>query len=200
MSARRGWPSARRCCKKRLDDKLAERLREARAEVDDVVTRLQNEGRGAGASRPNSARRRLPALSTGEVGGLRAEARAALEAIQGAIDLADRRAPELRGISTPAPAAGERVYAGRVRRRRHRPRGFRRGRGRRGAGQAHARAAHGPAQGRERRRGVSGEEGHAGPAARGRAGGGLDVGPSRETRADRIDGGRSHGARGEVPG
>ena len=93
--------------RKRQDEKLAERLREARAEVDDVVTRLRTKADALARQAEQRAQVQMPALSTGEVGGLRAEARAALESIQGAIDLADA-SPASEGFQT-SPAVGERV-------------------------------------------------------------------------------------------
>lgn len=93
--------------KKRLDDKLTERLREARAEVDAVVTRLRTKADALAEQAGRRAQTSTPVLSTGEVGNLRAEARAALNDIEaatsgaGASDEADR--------FTEPPAIGERV-------------------------------------------------------------------------------------------
>ncbi len=71
--------------KKRLDDKLNERLREARAEVDAVVAELKTR---AGAL-VTQAERRGPVLSTGDVGGLRAQARSALDTISASVEAAE---------------------------------------------------------------------------------------------------------------
>lgn len=71
--------------KKRLDDKLAERLRDARAEVDAVVTRLRTKADALAETAEKRAQGRGPVLSTGEVGSLRAEARSALGEIELAI-------------------------------------------------------------------------------------------------------------------
>lgn len=65
--------------KRRMDDKLNERLREARAEVDKVVADLKSKAQVLAGK----AESRL--VSTGDVGGLRAEARAALENIEAAV-------------------------------------------------------------------------------------------------------------------
>lgn len=65
--------------KRRMDDKLNERLREARAEVDKVVAELKSKAQVLAGK----AESRL--VSTGDVGGLRAEARAALENIEAAV-------------------------------------------------------------------------------------------------------------------
>ena len=91
--------------KKRLDDKLNERLREARAEVDAVVADLKSR---AGALAGQATRG--PVLSTGDVGGLRAQARAALDTIAASIESGEpREAQGGRPFDEP-PAAGERVY------------------------------------------------------------------------------------------
>ena len=75
---------------RRLDDRLNERLRAARAEVDRVVGELKVK---ADALVDRAGRRQAgPALTTGDVGGLRQEARRALEAI---------------GDTAPAVATGE---------------------------------------------------------------------------------------------
>ena len=67
--------------KKRYDDKLGERLREARAEVDAVVTRLRREADALTQAASGRARAAAPVLTTGEIGSLRREARQALDAI-----------------------------------------------------------------------------------------------------------------------
>ena len=95
--------------RKRLDDKLAERLREARAEVDAVVTRLKTRANALVEQAEHRAQGRAPVLSTGEVGGLRAEARAALGEIEAEVT------PPGSGLSSDstgfeaAPAPGQRV-------------------------------------------------------------------------------------------
>jgi DNA mismatch repair protein MutS2 len=67
--------------RKRFDDKLGERLREARAEVDAVVAKLRGKADALSRRAETRARAAGPVLTTGEVGGLRREAREALEAI-----------------------------------------------------------------------------------------------------------------------
>ncbi len=69
--------------KKRFDDKLAERLREARAEVDTVVAKLKNQADALSRRAEKRARVAGPVLTTGDVGSLRVEARQALDAIGG---------------------------------------------------------------------------------------------------------------------
>jgi DNA mismatch repair protein MutS2 len=85
--------------KKRLDDKLNERLRDARLEVDRIVGRLKEK---ADALADRAGKPTIPAVSTGDVGQLRAEARTALGAIGEPIDV---------GGSDGGPAALERPPA-----------------------------------------------------------------------------------------
>lgn len=93
--------------KKRLDDRVADRLREARAEVDAVVTRLKSKADALAEQAERRAKGRAPVLSTGEVGDLRAEARAALGEIENTvIEPAAAAAPGF----TEAPDPGTRVF------------------------------------------------------------------------------------------
>lgn len=94
--------------KKRLDDKLTERLREARLEVDAVVTRLKTKA-DAIAERVEKRAAGLPAISTGEVGNLRAEARAALGDIETSTLGAQSGTPAAAALDEP-PDAGDRVW------------------------------------------------------------------------------------------
>jgi DNA mismatch repair protein MutS2 len=81
--------------KRRLDDRLNDTLRDARAEVDRVVNQLKE--RAQVLTRPSdpSARQRL---STGDLGALRSEARQSLEAI-------GERLQDARGAASHAPLA-----------------------------------------------------------------------------------------------
>ena len=95
--------------KKRFDDKLGERLREARAEVDAVVAKLRSQADALSRKADKRARAAGPVLTTGEVGSLRVEARQALDAIGGATD--DAATPEAQGEPLEgAPAPGTRVF------------------------------------------------------------------------------------------
>ena len=67
--------------KRRLDDRMNEKLREARTEVDRIVGTLKKKAELLAEQAERRASARSPHLSTGELGGLRAEARAALGAI-----------------------------------------------------------------------------------------------------------------------
>jgi len=69
--------------RKRLDDRLNEKLREARQEVDRVVGRLREKADALAAEAERG--QRAPRLSTGQLGGLRADARAALAAMADAL-------------------------------------------------------------------------------------------------------------------
>ena len=93
--------------RKRLDEKVAERLREARAEVDAVVTRLKSRADALAEQAEGRARGRAPVLSTGEVGALRAEARAALGDIEAGME-AGAKAPAAVPFREP-PAIGQTV-------------------------------------------------------------------------------------------
>jgi DNA mismatch repair protein MutS2 len=95
--------------KKRLDDKLNERLREARAEVDAVVAELKTRAGALAGQAERQARARGPVLSTGDVGGLRAQARAALETIGASLEGAAPDASEGRALDVP-PEIGQRVF------------------------------------------------------------------------------------------
>jgi len=66
--------------KKRLDDRVNEKLREARVEVDRIVGQLKQKADALG-ERAGGRAGQAPRLSTGDVGGLRADARAALGTI-----------------------------------------------------------------------------------------------------------------------
>ena len=81
--------------KRRLDDRLNEKLREARTEVDRIVGTLKQRASAIADEAERGARR--ASLSTGDVGRLRADARAALEAVG--------------GQAATAPAAGDRDTA-----------------------------------------------------------------------------------------
>jgi DNA mismatch repair protein MutS2 len=91
--------------RKRLDDKLNDKLREARAEVDRVVGQLKQKAETLAArpGRPGAG----GSLSTGEIGALRADARAALGTIGEAIDAGG---VEPAAALTSAPAIGDAVF------------------------------------------------------------------------------------------
>jgi DNA mismatch repair protein MutS2 len=91
--------------RKRLDAKLNEHLRTARAEVDAVVTRLKQK---ADALTGSAATPRGAAISTGDVGGLRSEAREALGAIEHANALT-AEVPDDASLAAP-PSEGDRVF------------------------------------------------------------------------------------------
>jgi DNA mismatch repair protein MutS2 len=96
----------------RLRDRLDERLRDARREIDEVVKDLKQR-----ATTLANAPRHVPAaLSTGETGAMRTEARAALEAIEERLKSASH-APERTGaaaaaVAAEAPRVGDRVAVG----------------------------------------------------------------------------------------
>jgi len=98
--------------KRKLDERIEERLREARREIDGVVNALKGRTEALAAE---AERRMAPRLiSTGETGAARAEARAAIEAIGNRL-----RAPSEQPAATPtrpdtgrAAAVGDRVLVG----------------------------------------------------------------------------------------
>jgi DNA mismatch repair protein MutS2 len=94
--------------KKRTDDKLNEKLREARAEVDRIVGQLKERADALGSrlTRPGGAE---STVSTGDVGALRAQARSALGAISEAAGLGGSE-PDLPPPLSIAPAPGTRVF------------------------------------------------------------------------------------------
>ena len=90
--------------KRRLDDKLNERLREARVEVDRIVGNLKKK---ADTLAEQAEVRAGGVLSTGEVGGIRAEARAALGALETSTGLS---ASNDEGVLASPPDVGQKVY------------------------------------------------------------------------------------------
>lgn len=88
--------------KKRLDDRLNEKLREARAEVDRVVAQVKSKAEVL----VSQADRRQ--LSTGEIGRLRVEGRAAIEAA--AQPLGGAPPPEADAPLSQAPEVGDPVF------------------------------------------------------------------------------------------
>jgi DNA mismatch repair protein MutS2 len=94
--------------KRRMDEKLNDRLREARQEVDKIVADLK--GR-AGSLVQRAERRAQTPISTGEIGGLRANARTALETVAERLDAASGliQHAERERLST-APDIGQQVY------------------------------------------------------------------------------------------
>lgn len=94
--------------KRRMDDKLNEKLREARAEVDKVVADLKAKAQQV-AGQAESRLRDGRSISTGDIGELRAEARSSLEAIGSSIEGAPAPDPRDEAPST-IPANGATVF------------------------------------------------------------------------------------------
>ena len=98
--------------KRRLDERIEERLREARREIDGVVNALKAR---TDALASEAERRMAPRLvSTGDTGSARAEARAAIEAIGNRLrSPAEPAVPvPMSAESGPVPAVGDRVLVG----------------------------------------------------------------------------------------
>jgi DNA mismatch repair protein MutS2 len=90
--------------KRRLDDRLNDTLRDARAEVDRVVAQLKERAEALGRTAGAGGR---PRLSTGDLGALRADARRALDALA-----TERRGTDAPPIDEPLaepPEVGDRV-------------------------------------------------------------------------------------------
>jgi DNA mismatch repair protein MutS2 len=85
--------------RRRLDQKIEERLREARREIDAVVGRLKARTETMATQAERVAARLIP---TGEAGGARADARAALDAIE---DRLRRSSDGAAGSGAAAPVA-----------------------------------------------------------------------------------------------
>jgi len=94
--------------KRRLDDRLNEKLREAKTEVDRIVGQLKQKADALADRGPARAASRQPVLSTGDVGALRAEARAALGAVGDA--LGREPASEADAALPSPPAVGQTVF------------------------------------------------------------------------------------------
>jgi DNA mismatch repair protein MutS2 len=94
--------------KRRVDDKLNDRLREAREEIDRVVTELKGKAESLAEQAERRALSGRPMLTTGEIGGVKAQARAALATIGRQLELptaADGNA----GRFDRSPVVGETV-------------------------------------------------------------------------------------------
>jgi DNA mismatch repair protein MutS2 len=90
--------------KRRMDDKLNERLREARDEVDKIVADLKGQAGTLVQQTERKAR-----LSTGDIGGLRAHARAALDSVGERLDMPQPDEPSEDAAFDEAPDPGTRV-------------------------------------------------------------------------------------------
>jgi DNA mismatch repair protein MutS2 len=102
--------------RRRLDERIEERLREARREIDAVVERLRVRTETMATQAERAAARLIP---TGQTGGARAEARAAIDSIgerlrrsvDGRVSLDQPAASETAAPIVP-PAVGDRVTVG----------------------------------------------------------------------------------------
>ena len=99
--------------KRRLDERIEERLRDARREIDSVVEKLKTRTETLASPGEHRAARLVP---TGQTGGARAEARAAIDAIGERLRSSSSheeaaRAPRVASPERPA-AVGDRVMVG----------------------------------------------------------------------------------------
>jgi DNA mismatch repair protein MutS2 len=98
--------------KRKLEERIEERLRDARREIDDVVNALKTRTDALAAE---AERRMAPRLvSTGDTGAARSEARAAIEAIGNRLRQPSQPAAETadRMLSDRPPSVGDRVLVG----------------------------------------------------------------------------------------
>lgn len=95
--------------KRRFDDKVNEKLREARAEIDRIVGTLKQKADALARQAGDRAAMRGPVLSTGEVGGLKAEARAAVGAVSASMGTNDAEFDEPAALTAP-PEVGDSVF------------------------------------------------------------------------------------------
>jgi DNA mismatch repair protein MutS2 len=94
--------------RKRLDQRVHEQVREARAEVDRIVGRLKERAESLAGRAERLAPGRA-AITTGELGALRAEARAALSAVDEAAATPDTTAADDEAFDG-APEPGQAVF------------------------------------------------------------------------------------------
>ena len=96
--------------RKRLDQKIEERMREARREIDTVVDALKARASSIAADADRRAARLVP---TGDIGAARADARAAVDAVAGRLrESVDHPAPEAAPADARPAAVGDRVLVG----------------------------------------------------------------------------------------
>jgi DNA mismatch repair protein MutS2 len=97
--------------RRRLEERIEERLRDARREIDAVVEALKARTDTLAVEAERRATRLIP---TGDTGGARAEARAAIDAIGERLRarVETERVPGARDEPGPAPAVGDRVLVG----------------------------------------------------------------------------------------
>jgi DNA mismatch repair protein MutS2 len=95
--------------KRRFDDKVNEKLREARAEIDRIVGNVKQKAEALVRQAGDRAATRGPVLSTGEVGSLKAEARAAVGAVGAGIGSNDAELEAPAALTAP-PEVGDSVF------------------------------------------------------------------------------------------
>jgi DNA mismatch repair protein MutS2 len=94
--------------RRRLDDRLNEKLREARAEVDQIVGTLKRRADALAEQAEKSATGRAQAVTTGQMGDLKRDARVALDSVAGVLGDAQETGGE-EPLSEP-PDPGDRVF------------------------------------------------------------------------------------------
>jgi DNA mismatch repair protein MutS2 len=99
--------------RRRLNEDLETQLRQARREIDDVIAELKTKTTAIALEAGRRAGGTMPAVSTGDTGAVRSEARAAVEGV--AKRFLEREAeslPEAPAAAGRLPAVGDRVIVG----------------------------------------------------------------------------------------
>ena len=117
--------------RQRLNEELETQVRQARREIDDVIAELKAKTTAIAHEAPRQA------LTTGDTGAVRADARAAVDAVVRRFARAGRASPRAGRAAGRAPAVGDRVIVGGLGLE-----GRRHGRARRHGGARRARQAH----------------------------------------------------------
>jgi DNA mismatch repair protein MutS2 len=96
--------------RKRLDDRVNEKLREARAEIDSVVAQVKSKAEALTQQAADKRGTSTLVVSTGELGQLRVQGRSALESIATMAQPGDSPAAGEAPPLNAAPAAGDEVF------------------------------------------------------------------------------------------
>ena len=99
--------------RRRLNEDLETQLRQARREIDDVITELKTKATAIALEAERRTAGTMPAVSTGDTGAVRSEARAAIENVaKHFIERETGSRPEAAAADDRLPAVGDRVIVG----------------------------------------------------------------------------------------
>src|SRR5437773_5202835 len=99
--------------RRRLNEDLETQLRQARREIDDVITELKTKATAIALEAERRTAGTMPAVSTGDTGAVRSEARAAIENVaKHFIERETGSRPEAAAADHRLPAVGDRVTVG----------------------------------------------------------------------------------------